>query len=450
MTNATTTSEVPISARQISPERMAWGVLLIAFAAFCILCATVTVGVHYFLFESTVNIQTVLAAGRGTAIIVSEADLIEQAVRARREILVGTSVSTDGQSQAVILFADQQQDQRLIATATLGSSSGVTLIGIERPRFDWSIGQYSIDLTNFTGMLDVYVAPQLGRDFRMTVRTTDGTQIYLTASGRYTIRANATQVQVFNREGAATLIAASQPQDGRAIPSGQRGVAHVNSTDIVLAGGYVELLSNPTFREIRAPESVPAVWECSSEADALPIGTMAVETVDERPLLHFLRAENASSHGEMRCRQYFDPANTGQDVRGYDELVLRATFQVNYQSLSACGVQGSECPLMLQIDYVDVNGNARVWYHGFYAAIDPTQGYPLRCNSCSLEHDPVTMGVWYTYSSDNLFTAFPPEARPAAVLNVQFYTSGHQYDVLIDEIALLASNTPPAPQVANG
>jgi hypothetical protein len=45
--------------------------------------------------------------------------------------------------------------------------------------------------------------------------------------------------------------------------------------------------------------------------------------------------------------------------------------------------------------------------------------------------------VWYTYDSGNWFNLLPPGKRPVAISNVQFYASGHQYDVYVGEVALL-------------
>jgi hypothetical protein len=117
--------------------------------------------------------------------------------------------------------------------------------------------------------------------------------------------------------------------------------------------------------------------------------------------------------------------------------VLRATFNIQYQSLAVCGQKGSECPLMLQIDYRDENGVGQRWFHGFYAAENEQLNYPLSCDSCASEHEHVNEKVWYTYDSGNLFNLFPPGKRPVAISNVQFYASGHQYDVYVGEVALL-------------
>ena len=82
------------------------------------------------------------------------------------------------------------------------------------------------------------------------------------------------------------------------------------------------------------------------------------------------------------------------------------------------------------------------WFHGFYAAIDPNRNYPYSCTSCNEQHERITQGVWYTYESHNLFGMFAPEARPVSILNLRFSASGHQYDVYVSEVALIADDMP--------
>ena len=94
---------------------------------------------------------------------------------------------------------------------------------------------------------------------------------------------------------------------------------------------------------------------------------------------------------------------------------------------------------MLRIDYIDQNGQARKWYHGFYAMNDMQLAYPLQCNSCAQAHEFINPRSWYSYDSGNLFTLFPPDERPSKILAVWFYASGHQYDVQLSEVALVGS-----------
>ncbi|NLH09173.1 MAG: hypothetical protein GX484_16385, partial [Chloroflexi bacterium] len=49
-----------------NPERVAWRVLLSAFAVFLLLCGTTIYVVQWYLFDSEINIGVDLMAARGT------------------------------------------------------------------------------------------------------------------------------------------------------------------------------------------------------------------------------------------------------------------------------------------------------------------------------------------------------------------------------------------------
>jgi hypothetical protein len=159
--------------------------------------------------------------------------------------------------------------------------------------------------------------------------------------------------------------------------------------------------------------------------------------------LRLLRGDGAISHGETRCLQSLGTGMGGLDVSGYNSVSIRATFRIESQTLSACGIDGSECPLMLRMDYIPAGGGDAVsWFHGFYAFVDPNRLFPQSCLSCNEQHERVTPDTWYTYESHNLFEIFAPEAQPKSILNLRFYASGHQYDVYVNEVMLLADDMP--------
>jgi hypothetical protein len=313
-----------------------------------------------------------------------------------------------------------------------------------RPRFDLNRSNYEIEVRNFSGDLDVFVERNLGRDFRLTINTPEGARVDLGGSGQYNVSARQGQTHVFNQEGKAVLIP-PDGNNGRDIPAGNQAVFDANTPGkVVIMPAYTNLLENSTFQDTLQVsgdsgelQQVTKVWGCTNQQDNLPRGAYQTEMRDGRTVLRLARGENATSHGETRCLTYF--GQDGRDVSAYDFLEIRASFNINYQSLPACGQEGSECPLMLYMDYIDQNGMPQKWYHGFYY-LAPQAGFPLSCNSCRQEHDRVNEKSWFTYESGNLFALLGPSQIPETILTVQFYASGHQYDVAVGELTLLAGN----------
>ncbi len=434
----------------LHPERVAWGILLIAFAIFCTLCVFTTIGVHYFLFGSTVPMDAQLQVGKGTVVVVGS-DSTESAERAQRPLSLSSRISTDSLAQATLSFHDPYEGGSLIASVTVKGSTSFQLRDAARPRFEWNADSYTVTLANFEGELDVFVLRSESADrntqVQLNVWTSTGHLIQITHSGRYIISASPRRVTVINQEGQATVISPDR-QHTRSIPEGQQGVVDIaNAPSMIdLRAAYVDLLSNSTFEEVFETRPVfgevrqlAVSWACDPGARYEPPGAYSVVFVDGRPALHLLRADNATSHGATLCQQR--PSSEIGDVSNYTFLMLRATFFIAGHSLSGCGFDASECPIMFRIDYEDINGRSQRWYQGFYTSNDTQLGYPLSCNSCTREHQQINAGMWYTFESDNLFAVLPPEQQPRVIISVNVYASGHQYDAYISEMSLFAGQT---------
>jgi hypothetical protein len=445
----TSASDVLRPTPRIRPERLAWGVLLISFVIFCIICAGSTLGVYYFFFQSTVPMPTLLLVGRGTVTLTTNSDPIGRSVRGGDGLPTylsnSTDISTDLQSQGTISFRDDDASGRLIAAVTLKRNASLSIRATSLPRFDWSSSPIAIDLYDFSGEADVFVPENLGRDLVLSIETTPGSRVSVAKSGSYTVSATDTRLSVNNRNGQAVLFEAD-PHINRDIPAGMQGVAKIDQSQINISPAYTDLLGNSTFEDVNTDSSGNASqlmttrWGCTIEGE-LPRSSYSPQVVDGRLALRLLRDDNASTHGQTTCLQAF-PGQNGLDVSQYSYLALRATFLINYQSLTACGIAGSECPLMLRLDYLDALGRPQIWYHGFYARVDSGANYPTRCSSCTQEHENIYEKAWYTYDSGNLIDLFPADFKPASIQVVRFYASGHEYDVYVSEVALLAGQVP--------
>jgi hypothetical protein len=390
--------------------------------------------------------ESILRVGRGTVVISTRADPVERPVREiPRDLANETLMSTDNQSQATLIIRDPQRSSKLIASLTLKPNTNLRLRTALQPRFDWSSTNYVVDLRDLLGEVDIFVTNRLPRGFQLDIYTPEGAWVSLNRSGQYVVSATNNQVRVINRDGEVILFAPNTDINRSIPPATQASLAYGNS-EIVLSPSFVELLTNPTFEDVLPPENLgnnlPVGWACTNSQNQLPRGSYRSEIYDGRLALRLVRGEGASSHGETRCVQPFQPAQVGLDIRNYNYLALRTTFFVKYQSLNACGERGSECPLMLRMDYRDVDGNDNKWWiHGFYSKDDPQSSAPLSCDTCRENHDSIYSNAWYTFESGNILTLFPPnEPKPGWILNVTFYASGHQYDVFVSEVSLLAGN----------
>lgn len=432
--------------------------MLIAFGVFCVVCVFLGVGFNYIIYQSVVPMPAVLVVGRGT-VGMTGPDQIEQVVRSQREVSNSAVFSTDNQSQATLSFLDQMQNGRLVAAITIKRDTTFDLDSVSRPRFDISSLSYDIMLQNVSGALDIFIPIGLPRSIRLSLSATPGAWVVITSAGQYSVRVNASDIVVDNMEGEAVIIA----PDSRAqtIPPGQRGIWNAEIASLVIATTYTNLLTNSSFEQTNAADAsaaggtfreLPLMWGCADQPNDAPAGNYRIEWLNGRAAMHLFRGDGANSHGETFCVQSFGPPGTpGRDLSEFDFLSLRATFMIRGQSLSACGIAGSECPMMLQITYMDAFGREQNWYRGFYALSNPALEYPTTCDSCRQDHDVIHLNTWYTFESENLFNSFSPLERPQSIQEVRFYASGHEYDVYVSRVGLLAGRTElPTPAEALG
>jgi len=427
----------------IDPQRRAWGIMLIAFAAFCSICLVSGIGIIYFFFQSSVSMNAMLQVSRGSGGITNQ-----EAVRLIGIVSNNDEVSTDQISQATLLLRDSLNDEQLVTSITLRGDTSFKLVRASRPRFQWTNGQYILELQDFTGEINVFAPKKLPRDLTLSVLTRAGDLIYLRSGGQYILRASDARVQVINQDG-EIILKPSNVDVGKSIPANSQGVIDhsAGAQDVVVSQSYTNLLSDTMFQDdLLTPSEVDATgqpftknWFCKD--NSIPQGKAVPDIVDGRPALRFLRDDGATSHGETFCLRSW---GAGLNVSSFSYLGLRATFKINSQSLGTCGQDGSECPLMMLVEYKDKNGTIHSWYHGFYASIDPNKNYPTQCNSCLQAHEQINEKSWFTYDSGNLLNLLTnpdqlAEQGPVTFVDLRFYSSGHQYDVAVSDIALVGS-----------
>ena len=167
-----------------------------------------------------------------------------------------------------------------------------------------------------------------------------------------------------------------------------------------------------------------------------PEGHIDVVEDDGESILYIIR--DGLGHADVKVRQ-----SVNQDVTDFNALNLQLTFRIAGQSLNVCGIQGSECPIFVRLNYVDQFGNKRTWQHGFYAQGNVVAGEtPDICEFCSVvqsAHDLVALGQVQFYDV-NLLDALARQSVPpiSQIESVELVASGHSFEVEILQVALLA------------
>ncbi len=435
----------------VSPDRLAWLVLLIGFAMFCLLTVSAALAIYGYLFRSTVAIPAVLHVAQGT-VGITGSDFVETVERGNEDLTnTATSISTDSLSQATIQFHDiptpEEEPGSLLAAVTLQHNTFVTFERASRPRFDWSLNPYQLRLSDLKGEIDVLLTGVAQTSILLHVETEQGIAIELENDGRYRISASEDEVRVFNLVGKASAYFVDDMNTRELAPRGQELVFRLGNRSVNKRSEIHNVLSDSSFSLndngglFPTSTALPQSWGCLAAQDDFPIGSVSLEEFDGRFGMRLRRLDNATSHGDVKCTQLF--GDEGLDVSEYDSIKVVVTFYLNYQSLSQCGTLGSECPLMLRIDYKDHLPVPRVWIRGFHYEKEVITDYFTRCSSCSQDHQNINKRVWYTFESENLLSLIDVDDHPKLLESMQFYASGHQFDTVVSEILLLLESTEP-------
>jgi len=137
-----------------NPERMAWLVILGAFLAFLVLCATIPLGIRYYLEHATAPQTATLEVIIGTPRYRVPGAVAPIAATRTVQLPEGTTIETDENSGCIISFYDG-------STATLFPSTQIILSEMHVPAFSWGVEPITLQLDETRGHLRVGAAALL-------------------------------------------------------------------------------------------------------------------------------------------------------------------------------------------------------------------------------------------------------------------------------------------------
>jgi hypothetical protein len=242
------------------------------------------------------------------------------------------------------------------------------------------------------------------------------------------------QLQVQYGQG---LLYAEKDRAGQ-VQAGNTGVVSVGRPAVTVQSSPSDLIMGFNYDTPLAAGKMPTFWACSSTNASgngnEPQGSWQTERFQQQTVLYMNRSGDNLNHNDTAC-SFEQPS--GLDVRGYKTLSIHAMIRINAQDVPTCGVLASECPVMIELDYLDQNNQPQSWHQGFYFLRPPGSAWPLICDTCTSVHVQVNQSTWYFYDSGDLLAHFTNDSQPAAITKLRVYASGHQFDVDISELSLL-------------
>ena len=402
-----------------NPERMAWLVILGAFVVFLFLCATIPLGLRYYLEHATVSQTATLEVIGGTPRYRVPGAVAPIAATRTVQLPEGTSIETDENSRASISFYDG-------STAILFPSTQIILSEMRVPAFASGIEPITLQMEETRGHLRVGAAALFPQGTnpaptrRFQIRTPHFTA--LLGEGSYVVELLGTDTsQIIVNAGSASVTS-----QGRTVQVGprQRTVSTPGQPPLTPLSAAQDFVVNGDFKDplarrwdiVRTPDNDPKVQ----------LGTVTPEVLGEVHLVHISRS-GSNQGGVVTSADTGIIQQINREVSDYHTMQLSADIRIHNQSLSGGGVLSSEYPLILRIRYRDVYGSPAEWVHGFY--IQNSTNNPTN------NGQQITQDVPFPYESENLFDMLDP--KPFYITSIQIYASGWDYDSYVSGVRLV-------------
>ena len=393
------------------PTGKAWGVLLTAFAIFCILAIAVPLSIRWYVANATVLQDTALEPIDAAVYVRSlkETEFIA-ITKGRVHVAEGATVATDGHSRAFVRLFEN-------STLMVYNDTEVVLGRVRAPRFESSPLPNRVHIDIHHGRVAIGVALPVDRALDLRVQTPHADMVL--EEGSYSISVDPAQTNVtVVRLGQATISARGEKlslRDGRCrvVPGMSIEGPLPPEQNLIVNGDFSAVLGSGW--------ETPIVHR-QDESD--PFGEARIAAVDGKTVLQFRRI-GARTHGELSTTQRVD-----KDVRDFTSLKLGCEVRVDHQSLPGGGFDSTEFPVMVELKYRDVLGDLRSRYWGFYYR-DPGTGPHWKEMVNGIK---VIQGEWYLFETENLMQSM--SEPPVYIDSVRIYASGWDLESAITNFAL--------------
>jgi len=394
-----------------NPQRMAWLVLLSAFAIFCLLAVTVPLSIRWYLVTATVSHEATLEAITGTVLVWEPGASAPIGVTGSINVHDGSTIHTDSSSRAFLTFFDN-------STATLSFDTEAKFAAMRSARFGLSSDPDSLFLNIPRGQVNIGVAlPMHGPLEFQAISPHMGA---LLKEGSYSLKVTNDSSRVIVHLGTAQVTAQGSTVS---LEQRERTTVRRGETPDEPVAAAENLLINGGFEE-----DLSVGWQAYNEQGGDGGEVDGEISVVELPgtnsrAVRFFRAASEGNHCESVIRQDLDEDIS--DLVTSIGLYLRVRL-VN-QSLSGGGYLSSEYPLMIRLDYEDVYGSEAHWTHGFY--------YQNEDGNPTMYGEQIARNVWFDYGSGNLLETIYP--RPARLKSLLIYASGWDYESMGSDVSLV-------------
>lgn len=411
-------------------ERLAWAVLVASFFICLLISVTIPVTASAYIQNATQQLTTTVQANQGTVGIDDETGVRRAVIAGEPEQTVapGTRILTDATASAFLLFSPPNSEE-ILARLKVDSNTTIHLEQAATPRFTWSTDEQKVTLDLTSGRVRLTLLEPETRPIVLNVTTPQG-EVTVREPGQYSLEVDNEETQVAVQEGTAALAVGDA---SLTVAAQERALIPTGGAPTGPLAPERNLIANGDFRNGFDNWS-EYTWKV--ELADQPRGKTEITSVGGEPVLRFARG--GIGHADARVRQ-----SLNDSVSDYESLRLLVTLRIVDHSLGVCGVQGSECPLFVRVNYTDENGVVQTWQHGFYAVGEVDDNTtPGACISCAViqdNHERVPLGQDYFYEVDLLEElARQGAAPPRQIESISLVASGHSFVTEVLDVALIA------------
>lgn len=396
-----------------NPERLAWAILLAAFAVFCLIVVGVPLGVRWYVLNAEVKRTALVEPLVGTVVVEPQFGVGPTPLSKGQSLTVseGALIRLDETSEAVVTFFDHSF-MRLFPR---------TIIRLERlrsPRFGVSPLANSLYFSLLGGYVRIGTALSLESPLDFRVNVLQG-EALLDADGSYALQASNDRAEIATYRGRARVRAGGEEVELNPRQRTQLELGQAPKPPMSVARN---LLSNGDFRE-----PLESGWRVFNDqgTDGGDVDGRIEMVVDEgRRAVRLWRSGGHGNHCETVLEQTIDQRLPDP----VSSLIVRATVKVRYQSLSGGGYLSSEYPLMIRLTYRDAYDSETDWIQGFY--------YQNQDGNPTTYGQQIPRDRWYLFESENLLESLP--IKPFRIMRIRVYASGWDYESLVSDVSLIA------------
>ena len=418
---------------QLGRQRLAWAFLIGSFTICLLVSITIPLTANAYIRNATQDLIITIQANEGTVGIDNESGVRRAVIAGENEEFVesGSSILTDATATALLHVSDPD-NETLLARLTIDGNSTVRIEQAIAPRFGWSNVEDEADYQLESGRLRINLLEPEGENPPLMINfTTPQGVVTINEPGQYAIEVNNEATQVNVNEGLAAITA---QEEDLMLKTGERAEIPTGSVPRGPLPPERNLISNGDFSE-GLDNWAQYTWLV--ELDDQPAGKTQVTRLNGEPVLRFERS--GIGHADARVTQ-----SLNQSVGDFETLRLMLTLRIDEQSLGVCGIQGSECPLFVRVNYIDENGVNQTWQQGFFAngEIDDNMT-PGACVSCALiqkNHERAQLGQEFFFEIDlREELARQGVSLPRQIESISLIASGHTFITDVMDIALIAN-----------